>query len=65
MAPMPVTARTIVVVMQPCPGGVVLAVQRATGSIQVGPGGSSQLAVGDRLIVLGDEAELEAIRPRL
>ncbi len=26
--------------------------------------GSSQLAVGDRLIVLGDEAELEAIRPR-
>ena len=57
-------SRTIEDVMQPCRGAVVLAVQRATGAIQVGPGGSSQLAVGDRLIVLGDEAELEAIRPR-
>ncbi len=57
-------SRTIEDVMQACRGAVVLAVQRATGAIQVGPSGSSQLAVGDRLIVLGDEAELEAIRPR-
>jgi voltage-gated potassium channel len=57
-------SRTIEDVMQSCRGAVVLAVQRATGAIQVGPSGSSQLAVGDRLIVLGDEAELEAIRPR-
>ncbi len=56
--------RTIEDVMQPCPGAVMLGVQRASGAIQVGPSGSSQLAVGDRLIVLGDEAELEAIRPR-
>ncbi len=57
-------SRTIEDVMQACRGAAVLAVQRATGAIQVGPSGNSQLAVGDRLIVLGDEAELEAIRPR-
>ncbi len=45
------------------PAGV-LGVRRARGAIQVGPSGSSHLSVGDRLIVLGDEAELEAIRPR-
>ena len=57
-------SRTIEDVMQPCRGAVVLAVQRATGAIQVGPRGSTELEVGDRLIVLGEEAELEAIRPR-
>ena len=57
-------SRTIEDVMQACRGAVVLGVQRATGTIQVGPRGSTELEVGDRLIVLGDEAELEAIRPR-
>ncbi len=56
--------RTIEDVMQPCPGAVVLGVQRATGAIQVGPHSDTPLQVGDRLIVLGEEAELEAIRPR-
>jgi voltage-gated potassium channel len=51
-------------VMRSCPGAVVLGVQRASGAIQVGPLSDTPLAVGDRLIVLGDEAELEAIRPR-
>ena len=37
--------------------------QRATGAIQVGPRGNTELEVGDRLIVLGEEAELESIRP--
>jgi voltage-gated potassium channel len=55
--------RTIEDVMQPCRGAVVLGVQRATGAIQVGPRGDTSLEVGDRLIVLGEEADLEAIRP--
>ncbi len=56
--------RTIEDVMQPCRRAVVLGVQGASGSIQVGPLGDTRLEVGDRLIVLGDEAELESIRPR-
>jgi voltage-gated potassium channel len=56
--------RSIEDVMQVCQRTVVLGLQRATGAIQVGPLGSSELAPGDRLIVLGDETELEAIRPR-
>ena len=56
--------RTIEDVMESCRGAVVLGVQRATGAIQVGPRGTISLEVGDRLIVLGDETELEAIRPR-
>ena len=56
--------RTIEDVIQPCGEAVVLGVQRATGAIQVGPRGGTRLEVGDRLIVLGDEAELESIRPR-
>jgi len=55
--------RTIEDVMESCRGAVVMGVQRATGTIQVGPRGSTPLEVGDRLIVLGDETELEAIRP--
>ena len=55
--------RTIEDVMQSCRAAVVLGVQRATGAIQVGPRGDTSLDVGDRLIVLGEEAELEAIRP--
>ncbi len=56
--------RSIADVMQSAPRAVVLGVQRADGAIQVGPHSDTPLAVGDRLIVLGDEAELEAIRPR-
>ena len=56
--------RTIEDVMHACRESVVLGVQQATGAIQVGPRGSTTLAIGDRLIVLGEEAELEAIRPR-
>jgi len=55
--------RTIEDVMHSSQRAVVLGVQRATGAIQVGPRGDTALEVGDRLIVLGEEAELEAIRP--
>jgi voltage-gated potassium channel len=55
--------RTIKDVMKSCRGAVVLGVQGASGTIQVGPRGDTPLAAGDRLIVLGEEASLEAIRP--
>lgn len=46
-----------------CPGATVLALQKPTGPIQVGPRGATVLEVGDRLMVLGDEEDLEALRP--
>jgi len=48
---------------QACPGATVLALQKASGAIQVGPRGATVLEPGDRLIVLGDEADLECLRP--
>ena len=56
--------RTIEDVMRSCREAVVLGVQQATGAIQVGPRGDTPLGVGDPLIVLGEEADLELIRPR-
>jgi len=46
-----------------CPGATVLALQKATGPIQVGPRPGTVLEVGDRLMVLGDEEDLAALRP--
>lgn len=51
-------------VMQTVPDTVVLGVQTAAGGIHVGPRGDTKLGVGDRLIVLGEEKKLEAIRPQ-
>jgi voltage-gated potassium channel len=48
---------------QACPGATVLALQKASGAIQVGPRGTTILDLGDRLIVLGDEADLECLSP--
>jgi voltage-gated potassium channel len=48
---------------QACPAATTLALQKANGTIQVGPRGNTVLALGDRLIVLGDEADLEALSP--
>lgn len=50
-------------VLHACESVVVLGLQKPTGEIQVGPRNTLQLEEGDRLIVLGDEAELESIRP--
>lgn len=41
---------------------VVLAVRRANGEVVVGPPLSEQLQTGDRVIVIGDDAELDAIQ---
>ena len=46
-----------------CPGATVLALQKRAGPIQVGPRPTSVLEVGDRLMVLGDEDDLQALRP--
>jgi len=48
---------------QACPGATILALQKASGAIQVGPRGNTVLELGDRLIVLGYEADLEALSP--
>jgi voltage-gated potassium channel len=48
---------------QACPGATVLALQKSSGAILVGPRGTTVVELGDRLIVLGSESELEALRP--
>jgi voltage-gated potassium channel len=42
---------------------VVLGLQKATGQLQVGPPSSTVLEAGDKVIVMGEEDELERIRP--
>ena len=42
---------------------VVLGLQEASGQLQVGPTNDTVLATGDKLIVMGEEEELERIRP--
>jgi voltage-gated potassium channel len=46
-----------------CPGATVLALQKPSGPIQVGPRPNTVLEVGDRLMVLGDEEDLAALHP--
>jgi len=48
---------------QACPGATVLALQKASGAVQVGPRGGTILETGDRLMVLAREEELEALHP--
>jgi voltage-gated potassium channel len=48
---------------QACPGTTVLALQKPSGAIQVGPRGATVLELGDRLMVLGYETDLELLRP--
>lgn len=54
---------TIEEVLKGCPTIVVLAVQHSTGELTVGPPRLTRLSVGDKLIVMGQEDELESIRP--
>ena len=42
---------------------VVLGLQHRNGGLKVGPASDTVLEVGDRVIVMGQEADLEAIRP--
>lgn len=53
--------RSIRETLHACPSAVVLGLQKPSGETLVGPRPTSVLAAGDRLIVLGDEVELEGI----
>lgn len=57
------TGHTIHDVLHTCPSVVVLAVQKATGELAVGAPSDTVLREGDRVIVMGEEEELETIRP--
>jgi len=57
--------QTIHDVLHSCPSAVVLGLQKTNGETQVGPRTDTLLAEGDRLIVMGEESELEAIRTPL
>jgi voltage-gated potassium channel len=50
-------------VLHTCPSVVVLAVQKSTGELAVGAPSDTMLREGDRVIVMGQEDELETIRP--
>ena len=55
--------RTIEDCFRTCPGATILGLQKPTGAIHVGPRGTTILELGDRLMVLGNEVELEALSP--
>ena len=55
--------RTIHDVLHTLRSVAVLGLQRPSGELKVGPESDTLLAVGDRVIVMGQEADLEAIRP--
>lgn len=54
---------TIEEVLKQCPTIVVLGVRHATGELTVGPPRQTRLAIGDKLIVMGEEEDLESIHP--
>ena len=54
--------RTIEELLATSPAVVVLAIQRASGEISVGPQPQSQVDAGDKLIMMGREDELETIQ---
>ena len=54
---------TIEEVLKACPTITVLAVRHTGGELTVGPPTQTRLAVGDKLILVGEEEELESIRP--
>jgi voltage-gated potassium channel len=54
-------AMTIEDCFRACPGATVIALQKPTGTIQVGPRGATILELNDRLMVLGEQAELERV----
>jgi len=53
--------RQVSEVLQGCRDVVALAVRDVLGRMTVGPGGSTTLAQGDRLVVVGQEDDLRAI----
>ncbi len=55
--------RTIHDVLHQFPSVVVLGLESAAGDLRVGPASDTVLRMGDRVILMGQEGELEAIRP--
>lgn len=55
---------TLARVFEACPSARVLGLQRAGGQTVVGPGPEEPLAAGDRLIILGNEADLATFNER-
>ena len=55
--------RTIHDVLHQFPSIVVLGLENAAGDLRVGPATDTVLRMGDRVILMGQESELEAIRP--
>jgi voltage-gated potassium channel len=55
--------RTIHDVLHQFPSIVVLGLENAAGDLHVGPAVDTVLGMGDRVILMGQEGELEAIRP--
>ena len=55
--------QTIHDILHACRTVVVLGLQRSAGELEVGPPGSTVMRAGDRVILMGEEEELEQIRP--
>jgi voltage-gated potassium channel len=55
--------QTVHDVLHACPSVVVLAIQKPNGELALSVQSTARLAEGDRVIVMGLEAELEAIKP--
>lgn len=55
---------TLARVFEACPSAKVLGLQRPSGQTVVGPGPDEPLAAGDRLIILGNEADLATFNER-
>jgi voltage-gated potassium channel len=53
--------RTIEECFRTSPSATILGLQKPSGAIQVGPRGTTILELGDRLMVLGNETDLEAL----
>ncbi len=54
--------RTVHDVLHPCPRVIVLGIQRPSGEVDVGPPSTTVVNIGDRIIVVGPESELETIK---
>lgn len=54
---------TIHDLLHSCKSIIVLGVQKGPGQMQVGPPAETVLEIGDRVILMGSEGELERIRP--
>lgn len=59
----PLAGRSVADILQDARSIVALGLQKVSGELKVGPPGDTILEAGDRLIVMGREEELEAMKP--